>query len=165
MLLLKKKLQMKKNNDKLKEKTDLILLVQNVLNLEINLEHKLKVKINEDIISYWTIDKDNIQLNLNDIDIYKFMNKCKEWARKKGYILLSCPYEIYNQYSGNEDDFSYYSCYINISQHENGIDYEEVFEDKSEFDVIFKSCLYILKKEIYRDCMIYSLKKGNKNVK
>lgn len=82
--------------------------------------------------------------DLCNINIHELAHKCKEWARKKGYILLTCPYEIYNQYCGNEDDFSYYTCYVNISEHENGIDYDYEFEAETENEAIFKACNYII---------------------
>lgn len=79
------------------------------------------------------------------ISIHEIANKCKEWARSNKNILTSCPYEIYNQYSGNKDDLDYCTCYVNISEHENGIDYDYITEGETEPQAIFEACEFILK--------------------
>ena len=82
----------------------------------------------------------------NSINIYELAHKCKEWARRNGLLLTTCPYEIYNQYCGNDDDYSTYTCYVNISQHENGIDYDFEVTADTEPEAIFKACQNILDK-------------------
>lgn len=66
------------------------------------------------------------------------------WARERGFLITVCPYEFYNEYVGNDDDFKTWSAYINVREHENGMEYDKCFSGTNLKNVAVKALDWIL---------------------
>lgn len=70
------------------------------------------------------------------ISIYEFAYKCKEWAKSKGYHILS-----------GYDDTNIPVSLINHHYGGGGCSCDEYFEANTEPETIFKACQWILNNE------------------
>ena len=70
------------------------------------------------------------------INIYELAHKCKEWAKSKGFFILS-------GYDNTETP----EAIINHIYSESGCYCDESFEAETEHQAIFKACQWILDKD------------------
>lgn len=94
--------------------------------------------------SGFILNKNTLKINLGklgieEINIYEFAFKCKEWAISKGYIIKSKPYD-YNE------DTTFSGGYFWITRIENG-HCPNCGANRSEVQAIIDGCEWILEKE------------------
>lgn len=83
------------------------------------------------------VEYEQLERYWNSINIYELAHKCKEWARRHSYFILSQP-------DDNETSLEYYAV---IDTFIDGVYTSNIFNcrEESEPEAIFKACEWILK--------------------
>ena len=77
------------------------------------------------------------------INIYELAHRCKEWAYRKGYSLISGVFIVADD-NGNAVFDYFNSCLINYIEKENRKQVLNNFKSDTELEAIFKACEWII---------------------
>lgn len=80
----------------------------------------------------------------DEINIHELANKCKEWAYRKGYSLISGVFIVADD-NGNAVFDYFNSCLINYIEKENRNQVLNNFKSDTEAESILKACEWIIK--------------------
>lgn len=107
--------------------------------------------IEDNVIKYCTLDKKEHgfdTFNNNQINIYEFAFKCKEWSTKLGYkIITVSDFDIRHDISDNYKDY-YFTAFINMNLFPeiNKKDFTHLHDisGSTELDATLEACEWIL---------------------
>ena len=124
-------------------------LLKRVLSKETeNLSEDFSFYIDEDYIVF----RDEGE-TLFDYNIYKFVFKCKEWAYKNEYLVMSGNCETFketNKYYDSHDNISILYTFASVRK-TGTLRNETELRGDSEVELIIKSCEWLLAKEIQKE--------------
>ena len=118
-------------------------LLSEVLGKEVCWTEVLKIRPDHLRIHY---DTERYLSKCEDINIYELANKCKKWARNKGYKIMSGEFDKgYKIILGDFDNEKYnFVAMMNVYISIDATDYEKIFQAETEPEAIFKATSYIL---------------------
>lgn len=119
-------------------------LLGEVLGFKNRKTSSIEIEIKGSVVGYNSYNKDGTDyISTKTINIHELAHKCKEWAIKKGFDILS---------GGMESDE--YSCYLDSDddkcRHKYKLDIYDCISDtlsyyaQTEHEAIFKACQWIL---------------------
>lgn len=120
-----------------------IILNKNILKIFYTKEslRNIFIRENDILFEYENNLEGSSYLSKNPINVYELMNKCKIWALKEGYCLMSC---IHDNGSYEKE---YSVCEVLKPIYGSSSLFDQLYQTPSattEYEAVFKACEWIL---------------------